>query len=338
MTSDPHARGRQRAPRPHRCQTDTQRETLVSNPPNATTATKPSWQHQTLVRLLRLTGAKKPLAGNRVHETVAKLTAKPRPSAPAKWMVRGATVELSDHRGWPLYTLRPTSTDSGKIVVAIHGGAYVGEISWTHWLSFSSIVRETGATVVVPIYPLAPKGTAASVIPHVADLFEEIVTEHGADSVGVVGDSAGAGLALAAMQELVTRGTPTPVGLVLISPWLDVTMSDKTGHTIDDPMLDSAGLASCGRLWAGDLDPDDPRVSPLFGSLAGLPPTTVYAGSLDLLYSDALRLQERAATEGANISFVLREGLLHVWAGLGFLPESRAVRPQMHHQLTGPHQ
>ena len=94
-------------------------------------------------------------------------------------------------------------------------------------------------------------------------------------------------------------------------------------------------MEAWGRLWAGDLDPADPRVSPLYGSLAGLPPTAVYSGSLDLLSPDVLRLRERALAEGADITFVLRKGLAHDWADrlALLLPEAAAVRPDIYQQL-----
>src|SRR5262249_27809361 len=94
-------------------------------------------------------------------------------------------------------------------------------------------------------------------------------------------------------------------------------------------------LRGFGLLWAGDVDRADPRVSPLFGSLDGLPPTAVYSGSLDLLSPDTLRLRERALAEGADITFVLRKGEPHVWPTAFTLgvPEALAVRQDIYHQL-----
>ena len=152
------------------------------------------------------------------------------------------------------------------------------------------------ATVIVPIYPLAstPQGRAQTVIPDMADLISARVTQHGADNVSVYGDSAGGGMALAVAQLLVSRGEPTPSHMVLISPWLDITMSNPAIASINDPVLRTASLRKAGQQWAGDLSLTDPFVSPLYGSLVGLPPTAVYCGNLDLLAADVLRLQEQA--------------------------------------------
>ena len=86
--------------------------------------------------------------------------------------------------------------------------------------------------------------------------------------------------------------------------------------------------------WAGDLDLTDPLVSPLFGSLAGLPPTAVYAGSLEIVAPDVLVLQDKAlATPGADFTFILRKGEIHDWAILTILPETVAVLPYIYRQL-----
>ena len=200
--------------------------------------------------------------------------------SPLWFTTLGLHVQRSEFEGTPVWTLQSPWSNSGKTVVAIHGGGYVNRPTIFHWLDYAAMARDTGATVVVPIYPLAPQGTAATVVPQTADLISYEIDQHGAENVSVYGDSAGGGLALAAVQELVRRGDPVPSHMVLISPWLDASMSDPASQTIDDPNLNYSETKGWGLLWAGDLDPADPRVSPLFGSLEGLPPTAVYSGSV----------------------------------------------------------
>ena len=72
----------------------------------------------------------------------------------------------------------------------------------------------------------------------------------------------------------------------------------------------------------------------LYGSLAGLPPTAIYSGNLDLLSPDVLVLQDKAlATPGSDFTFILRNGELHGWAGVFWLPEARAAKPDIYRQL-----
>jgi triacylglycerol lipase len=246
----------------------------------------------------------------------------------------GLNVQRSEFEGMPVWTLQSPASSSGKYVVAIHGGGYIVQPNIVlHWLDYAAMARDTGATVIVPIYPLAPQGTAATVVPAMADLISSEIDQHGPENVSVYGDSAGGGLALATGQELVRRGDPVPAHMVLISPWLDVTLRNPAIEFVDDPVLSTKALQP-GQQWAGDLDPADPLVSPLYGSLAGLPPTAVYAGSLDLFAPDVLVLQDKAvATPGADFTFILRTGLIHAWATIPWLPETIAVQPNIYQQL-----
>jgi triacylglycerol lipase len=288
------------------------------------------------VRVLRVVTAVTRVLGIDLGTQIAPLIAVARPPFFTR---RGLSVQRGEFAGAPVYTIG-SGNPSGKYVVALHGGAYVVQPTINHWLAYAAIARDTGASVVVPIYPLAttPAGRADTVIPAIADLIAAHIARHGAANVSVYGDSAGGGMALAAVQLLVSRGAETPSHMVLISPWLDVTMSNPVIASIDDPVLNPVALKDAGSRWAGDLDPTHPLVSPLYGALEGLPPTAVYSGSLDVLCPDVLVLQNKVLALGDaadTFTFVLRNGQIHDWAvgGLPLSPESVAVQPDIYAQL-----
>jgi acetyl esterase/lipase len=252
---------------------------------------------------------------------------------PPWYLTLGMKVEKTEFDGMPVYTLS-SAHPSGEYVVGIHGGAFTVQPTLLHWLAYSSMVRDTGATVVVPMYALANTegtgGTAGTVIPQMADFISGLVEEHGAQNVSVHGDSAGGAIALAAMQEIVRRGDTTPGHMVLLSPVLDLTMSNPNIALVKDPVLRSD--PTIGPMWAGGLDLTDPLVSPIYGSLDGLPPTWVYAGSAEVLGPDVIRLQDMAIEQGADFGFTLRRGQIHDWA-LPLLPDGQAVKPDIYQQL-----
>ncbi len=257
-------------------------------------------------------------------------------------------VKSTEYAGWKVWTLTPAQR-SGKVVVAVHGGSFISQASILHWWTYADMARDTGAVVIVPLYPLANKegtgGTAATVVPTMADFIGSLAAdpEHGgAERISVLGDSAGAAIALAAVQELVRRGKApegehagrVPGRVVLVAPVLDAGLRNPNVELVDDPLLDPEASRRNGRLWAGILDVDDPVVSPLFGSFEGLPPNTVYAGSLDLRAPDVLVLQRSiAAVPGADFTFELRKGQIHDWVIFFFLPDARAERPGLYRHL-----
>lgn len=295
----------------------------------------PSWQHKALVAVFRLMRINKGTAADK-RESVRRRDKKWTFPHPPKKVVETCQVNRTSVEGVPVWTLSPLSGEPHGAVVAVHGGGYTTELLAPHWSFYASLAREGGTEVVIPIYPLAPGGTAEAVVPTVADIITEQVDRWEQPNVALVGDSAGAGLAMAAVQEIVRRDATVPSRMVLISPWLDVTISDPRSASIVDPFGSAEGLRESGRMWSGDLDPNDSRVSPINGPIRGLPPTWVYAGSADVLIPDSLRLRERAAAEHERFSFDLREGLVHGWAGFTFLPEAREVAPAIMDQLTDP--
>lgn len=252
---------------------------------------------------------------------------------------RGVTTSCGQFKGWPVWTISPRRRATGAYVIAFHGGGFITEPTIVHWMHYANVARRTGATVIAPLYPLlADGGTAETVILVAADLVSRYVEQHGAESVSVYGDSAGGAIALGSVQELVRRTATVPRGIVLISPWLDVGISDPASKQIVDPFGDEDGLRKAGVQWAGELGVNDPLASPLFGSLQGLPPLTVYSGSADLLCPDVIRLRRRLLAEpGVASDFTLLAGGLHGWPGFTVLPEAFAVAPEILYALTGVH-
>ncbi|MEU9836099.1 alpha/beta hydrolase fold domain-containing protein [Streptosporangium sp. NPDC048047] len=140
----------------------------------------------------------------------------------------------------------------------------------------------------------------------------------------VMGDSAGGNLALSLVMQARQAGLPQPARLVLVSPCVDVSCDDPAMAKLerDDPILAPEGVREAGRLYAGGLDPRDPVVSPLYGSLRGLAPIAVFTGTLDILNVDAHRLKDRARQEGVSLEWFEYPGMMHVWP-LYSLPEFR---------------
>jgi acetyl esterase/lipase len=256
---------------------------------------------------------------------------------PPFFVTYGLDVQRDTIAGMPVYILTPP-TPTGATVVALHGGGYAAEASLFHWEMYADLARTTGATVIVPDYPLIgePGGTASVVVPQTAKLISEVIATHGAENTSVLGDSAGGGLGLAAVQLLVaTPGAAIPNRMVLLAPALDLTLSDPASAQIHDPLLNFTTARRLGAEWAGELGPAHPWASPINGSLDGLPPITVYSGSLDLLSPQTIRLRELAIAEGLDITFVLRNGLMHDYPIFGFLPDAHAERPSIYQALLG---
>uniref|UniRef100_A0AAU2JIV0 Alpha/beta hydrolase n=1 Tax=Streptomyces sp. NBC_00049 TaxID=2903617 RepID=A0AAU2JIV0_9ACTN len=291
----------------------------------------PSLRSRALSAALIAAGRRRRFASaEAVRTRVAQSTRRPASHLPPRSLGRVADISRTFVGAWPVYDVCPLGSEPAAQVLYVHGGGYINELVRPHWALIRTLVKQAGARVVVPAYVLAPRGTADRTVPVAADLLSGLIESGGAGGTVLIGDSAGAGLALAAAQRLRDRTGAQPSRIVLISPWLDVTMShpDQAGIEAADPMLARPGLAEAGRLYAGTLATDDPRVSPLHGSFAGLAPLTVFTGTRDVLTTDSRELVRRARAVGAEVEFHEAAGLPHAYPLLP-VPEGRAARDRI---------
>lgn len=287
----------------------------------------PSAVSRALPPLLRLLGFRRPFASPAaMQQRLDDVALRPARFGPPPGL-RGVSVSVGRTGGWPVYTVRPRRAASGEQALYAHGGSWAFEISPFHWWLIASLVRHSGVTVTVPVYPLTPVGTAGTVVPAVADLLAELVEQHGADHVTAMGDSAGGQIALSAAQLLRDRGVPPLRRTVLISPALDLSLTNPEIDRVEptDPWLARPGVRLTIELWRAGLPLDDPRVSPLAGDLAGLGPLTVFGGSLDITHPDVRLLVQRARAAGVEVDDQDAPGMVHVWPLLP-IPEGRAAR------------
>ncbi|MFH5924209.1 alpha/beta hydrolase fold domain-containing protein [Roseomonas xinghualingensis] len=277
-----------------------------------------------LAAMFRVSGVKRVASDTERFTRVVHWGQRRGAAQPGRGRERRLRIGRESFGGYPVFTAAPRQGGSNHHILYLHGGAYVFDMAGLHWRVIERMIERTGATVTIPLYPLAPGHNWRDAFGMVRPLHAALATRHGAEALTVMGDSAGGGMALALAQQLRDAGEALPARLVLFSPWLDVTMRDPGQLEIDpsDPFLAVPPARLAGKWYAADLPTDDPRVSPIFGSLAGLPPIAVFTGTRDMLNSDARRLRARAAEEGAALAFHEEAGMIHVWMMMP-VPEAR---------------
>lgn len=250
----------------------------------------------------------------RTRRKVEKQQASPGSYAPPGVLMRKCAVDERTVSAMPVYEVTPRNGRYDAEVLYLHGGAYIEEIGDNHWRLIRQLARRVPARVTVPVYPLAPRGRADRVVPAVAGIAREM-RQRAAGPAVLMGDSAGGGMAVAVAQLLRDTAASLPDGLVLLSPWLDVTMTDPMITEVQprDPMLAAEPLRYAGRLWAGARGTKDPMVSPLRGDMRGLPPMTVFAGTHEILLADARRLRDAAERAGVAVRLTESAGQIHAY-------------------------
>ena len=253
----------------------------------------------------------------KLDQRIAKLRRQASPRPGRKLHAR-LDINEDQGRGYPVVTIQPKggARTAAPHLLYLHGGGYVMDVAAVHWTTVARLCDRLGASATVPVYPLAPEHKAEHILAEMRALYGDLANRFGAENITIMGDSAGGGMSLALAQMIKADGGPPPASLVLFSPWLDATASAPGQREIEkrDRMLAVSGLEACGELYRGELSVDDPRVSPLFGPLEGLPPMAIFSGTSDILVVDGQRLDKRLKELGST-SHLYREyeRMFHVW-------------------------
>jgi acetyl esterase/lipase len=80
-----------------------------------------------------------------------------------------------------------------------------------------------------------------------------------------------------------------------------------------DPLLSRGALEGARQLYLGMVNADDPRASPLYGDLRGLPPALLHVGEDEILLDDSRRYSDRSAKSGGSVELHVWEGMIHVF-------------------------
>jgi acetyl esterase/lipase len=226
-----------------------------------------------------------------------------------------------------VWTISPIESKSDLVIIYLHGGAYMGNLLTEHWRFIEKTASKTGATIVVPDYPLTPEASCKETYDFIEGLFKRLITDYPAMRIVLMGDSAGGGLALGFTQQLRDENKKQPDQLIIFSPWLDVTMCNPILERLDkeDNLLSIAGLKSAGQKYAGNLDLKDFRVSPLYGDLTGICTISVFTGTKDILNADAQKLKQLIKDRNISFNYFEYPDMFHDWVIITSLRESLDV-------------
>ncbi len=221
----------------------------------------------------------------------------------------------------------PENAGSDRVVVHVHGGAFVSTVI-DHYLDYGEhLSRHLGAKVICFQWTWADEAPYPRALEDTLTAYRALLAR-GIDAkrIAIVGDSCGGGIALAALCALRDAGEPLPACLVGLTPWLDAEQTgDAAVHPRGrDPFVTAEWIRARFRDYAGpDGDLRDPGISPFHAKLAGLPPMYLSVGQIDTTSDDSTRLALRAGREGASVVVDVAAEMVHGYVGLcGEFPEA----------------
>lgn len=202
------------------------------------------------------------------------------------------------------------------VILHCHGGGYsTGSSLYARTLT-SKLAESTSMDVLCFDYRLAPEHPYPAATEDAMKVWDYLMLlGYGARDIILTGDSAGGNLALSLVLKLKEQGRLLPRGIVLMSPWTDLTSSGKSfeAKAEVDPVLDRDYIDRMVAAYAPDMDLKQPLISPLFGDFEGFPPAYIQVGENEILLSDSLRLHQALVDANVSVKMDTYKGMWHVF-------------------------
>ena len=233
--------------------------------------------------------------------------------------------------GFPALWAVPGDSVRDRVILALHGGGFVGSSVYTHRKMYAHLAKATGARALITDYRKFPEHRHPAPLEDATTAYRWLL-DQGVEPghIAVAGDSAGGGLAVTTMLNARELGLPLAAALMLMSAWVDMTVSSDTweSNRDKDPFFKQEVVEALAANFLGGTDVKDPLASPLWADLRGLPPVLLQAGGDETLAGDSTRFADAALLSGVDARVEIFPEQLHVFQmAAGRAPEAdEAIR------------
>lgn len=252
------------------------------------------------------------------RELVAKLAAISLPGLAAARQSLGVSCTKGTVGGVPVFICEPreiATARAQKTLLHFHGGGFVLGPGEAGTLEAVLMAAYSGYRVVSVDYRMPPDHPYPAAVDDALAVYRGLLLTKPAESIAVFGTSSGGNLAISLLQRARKDGLPMPAAIAPLTPWIDLSEVGDTYRTlegIDNVIVSYRGYASkSAKLYAGPLDLKDARVSPYYGSFAGLPPAILTSGTRDVLLSATVLTYWKFRKANIEASLQVIEGLSH---------------------------
>lgn len=224
--------------------------------------------------------------------------------------------------GISCYWLTPENPAPNKIIIHLHGGAFaVGSIQ-SHEAMITHFAHKLQTRILFVDYALAPELPYPNALNDVMNVYTALIAQYPDHTIDFIGDSAGGGLIVSAVGEMLKKHIQLPHAAIFISPWISLHCNNSSyeGNRTKDPILTYEYMKSSANDSIGALPIE--MVSPENTELSAFPPVLIMVGTNEILFDDSVNFYNsvKAIQPAAKLS--IYENQVHVWMLTGMPSEA----------------
>ncbi len=226
---------------------------------------------------------------------------------------------------------RTPQADPSRVLLFLHGGGYISGSIASHRHLAAEAGRQAHARTLALGYRLAPENPFPAALEDTLAAYRFLLAQGtNPTKIALGGESAGGGLALAAMLSLRDSNEPLPACAWLSSPWTDLAQTGATMQTkaADDPLIQKPYLDDLSAQYRNGADAKNPLISPLHANLQNLPPLLIQVGAAETLLNDSTRLAEAAGQANTQVTLEIWPDMIHAFTL--FYQQVTAAREALH--------
>ncbi len=210
------------------------------------------------------------------------------------------------------YWFKPEK-ETDKLIIYLHGGCFVlGSVK-----SHQSLVSHLSEHLALPMlfieYSLAPEKPFPSAIDDIENVYKQILAKYNTHDIILMGDSAGAGLAISVLSRLAEKNIKLPTYLLMLSPWIDLACRNNSliKNKDQDPVLTKQSLQNYTSMYIGNANLFDANPIETINEI--FPPTLILVGSGEILLDDSKSIYNKIAGFQGEVKLTIYENQNHVW-------------------------
>jgi len=215
--------------------------------------------------------------------------------------------------------------NSEKLLIFIHGGAFVSGPAQHHWDSAKKIATLTNYKIWMCDYPKSPENKISKISENIDSIYNVALEQFQPNKISFIGDSVGGTLIASLIQRLIIKDIKLPEKIILVTPVMDASMSNPEIEIVDniDPMLSKTGVLSAKKMCAENKDLKNVMISPLFGSFDKFPHTILFLAENDITYPDQKLAVQKFIKAKINLELIEGKNMPHIWPFLPVMKEAK---------------